>query len=228
MGLRTGLGLAMLGFALACGGGGEGGGGLIPVSLGSSVGPHASATRDFLQKENPGIPLKAYNVGEEFRVGDVSYRVDKLVVMEGENQLPWIKNLDERNALSKPGRKALAIEFSRRNETPMKMSDPAYKSIFQTDGEKGSYSAYNEKLYREEHGIPEIESLPPGQWSKDVLIAVVNEGGYDGAAWWVRLMERQYDPTDPSGRRKIEVLIDHALVDLGTAEKGPHINPAKR
>lgn len=218
--LGAGLFIAL---SLACGGGGGGGGG------GHSVGPHATSLAEYNAAENPGIPCPTYRVGDEVTVGDFTYRIDEVYLMEAEKELPWIKNSDERRTFGKDGMQALGLIYSIRNDTPVKKELDVWMRVHTTDGEQVWYQPYNLKLFMADHGIEEFPSeLPPNTWVQKAGVLSVQGSAADGAAGWVHYTTEEYDPTDPRGRRKMDVLHEQAIIDFGTPMPHPHINPEKR
>lgn len=208
--------------ALACGGGGGG--------FGSSVGPYATSMAEHHQKENPDIPCPTFNVGDEVAMNGFTFRVDEVIVAEAEKSLPWIGNSTERKHFERnPDEKALIIVASVRNDNPVKTRFNLSVNTFTTDGEQGSWWAYNEKLVVAERGVPEWDrDLAPNKWTPWIGISNGKDEAADGAILRLFHTEKEYDPTDPRGRRKITVLYEQAVIDLGTPVRGPHINPEKR
>lgn len=211
-----------LGTGLACGGAG----GLV----GSSVGEYAASYAEYVEKENPGIACPTSAVGSEVRLGDFTYRIDEVLLVEAEKDLPWIQNSDERRTFGKEGVKGLVVVYSVRNESPVKAPLDVWFRVYTTDGEQGRWGAYNEKFVQEERGLDDLptKGMPAGTWVQTAGVLAVNPAAVDGAAAYLFREEEQFDPTDPRGRRKIDVLLEHAVVDLGTPAAGPHINPEKR
>jgi len=179
--------------------------------------------------EKPDVPCLTYGVGDEVTMGDFTYRVDEVMVAEAESSLPWIRNMDERRTFAADGVKALVVTYSVRNNTPVRAERDAWMELFGTDGEDTHGAPYNAGLYRTEHALPElVTNLPPGAWQTNVWVVSIQGDAVDGAVAHVTREEEQFDPTDARGRRKIDVLLDQAIIDLGTPTPGPHLNPEKR
>ncbi len=208
--------------ALACGGGGGG--------FGSSVGPYATSMGEHYANENPGIPCPTYALGDEIEMNGFSFRIDEVIVADAEKSLPWIANSTERKHFERNEKdKALIIVASARNNNPVKSRFNLSVNTFGTDGEQGSWWAYNEKLVVAERGVDEWDSnLPPNKWMPWIGISNLTDEAADGSILRLYHTEKEYDPTDPRGRRKITVLYEQAVIDLGTPTRGPHINPERR
>ena len=220
---RTGIvgGLGLF-FALACGG--AGGGGLV----GPSVGPYAQEMSTYLEEEH-GVPAPTYRVGDEVKVGDFTWKVERVIAYEPETDASIIKNMDERRALQKEGAAALGVLYSIRNDTPVAKKLDVHMWVRTADGQKGMYQAYAEYLFLDEHGREERpRTFPPGEWVESGAVLAVNGEAVDGSIGWIRFVEKEYDPSDPRGRRKIDVMKDQAVIDFGEVERGGHLNPAKR
>jgi len=216
------VGAVLVAVMLACGGGGA-------ALLGSSVGPYATSMAEHYAAETPDVPCLTYAVGDEITMGDFTYRVDEMMIADGESSLPWIRNLDERRSMARDGVKALVMTYSVRNDSPVRAERDGWMTVYGTDGEDTHGAPYNMELYREEHGLPELlHTLPPGAWQTNVWVVGMPAAAADGAVAHLVREEEQFDPTDARGRRKIDVLLDQAIIDLGTPTPGPHLNPEKR
>lgn len=201
---------------LACGGG-----------LGSSVGPYATSMAEHFESENPGIPCPTFNIGDELKVGDWTLRVDEAKAYEPESALPYIQNSTERSAMK--GAKAIGIAYSLRNDTPLAKKWDLNMNCITPDGNKSRFWPYNEKLLASTLGITEVEgNMPPGKWIQAVAVCSGTPEALDGAVFRPFYQTKEYDPTDPRGKRKIDVLHAQAVVDLGPLADGGHINPANR
>ncbi|MBP9208115.1 MAG: hypothetical protein KBG28_29375 [Kofleriaceae bacterium] len=210
-------------------GGAGSGGGTGAKGPATTGGAYAKSLAAFCAKEHPGLDCPVYALGQEFTVGDWSLRVDGVSVHEAESKLPWITNVEERSWFARPGRRALVVRFAVRNDAPIKRGFSPGMRLYSSDGQQATWFPYNLELYQKDHGLAKPpRSYPPGAWVERAGVLGVAEGAADHAALWVRDMVSQYDPTDPRGRRKIQVLKHTALVDLGPAKPGPHLNPEKR
>ncbi len=207
---------ASLALALACGGS------LVPLG-GADVGAYASSLATYAESENPGVDCPAAGVGDAVRVGDFSFRVDRVELATPETKLPYIKNIDERRAFGKDGVQALVVHYSIRNESPVQAVPDVVFSVHGTDGRQSTTGPYNRELVMKAAGMAAPTAWPPGQWVENVKVFDMTPAAADGAAAWIKRRVKQVDPTDPKGRRKISVIVDQAVVDLGTPVAGPAI-----
>lgn len=188
----------------------------------------AKSLAAFYASKHPGVPCPLFAVGDEVKIADWTLRVDGVSVHEAEAGLPWIRNVDERSWFQKPGRRALVVRYSVRNDTPLKKRRDFSTRVQTSDGERATWFPYNMELYEKEHGLTRSSTFPPSTWVATVGVLGVAEGVADNAAMWLSYEVSEFDPTDPRGRRKISVIRQQAVVDLGKAAPGPHLNPAKR
>ncbi|RME24103.1 MAG: hypothetical protein D6798_12005 [Deltaproteobacteria bacterium] len=208
---------ASLVLALACGGS------LVPIG-GADVGAYASSLATYAESENPGVDCPAAGVGDAVRIGDFSFRVDRVELSPPETRLPWIKNRDERQAFSKPGVQALVVHYSIRNESPVQAVPDVVFSVHGTDGRQATTGPYNAELVMKAAGMTAPTAWPPGQWVENVKVFDMQPAAADGAAAWLKRRVKQVDPTDPKGRRKIDVIVEQAVIDLGTPAAGAAIS----
>jgi len=199
-----------VGLAIACGGG--------------SVGEYAANFAEY-QESQEEVPCPTYSLGEEVSIGNFTYVFEGTELSQGENKLPWIRNMDERRSFSRDGIKAIVVKYKVRNDSPIAQRREAWFVVQGTDGEKGGGGPYNEELYEKEHDLPDISgTLAPGKWYEAVDISSINPSATDGAVAHFKRREQQLDIRG----RKIKVLVEQAVVDLGTPIEGPHVNPEKR
>ena len=212
-------GVGLVWMALACGG---------IAKVGSSVGPYAASVAEY-QTNDVGLPCPTFNIGEEFTLNNFTIRVTGASVAQPENSLPWIGNSSERKTASKENIEALIIEYEFRNDSPVKVGPNLSLSIRTNDGERPWSLPYNGNLIQEELGIEDApRKYPPNKWVKRIWVVGAEKGSGEGAVAYFAHETKEYDPTDPRGKRKIDVTHDHAVVDLGTPEQRPHMNPKKR
>ena len=209
----------VLPLALACGGvAGVGGGG---SDFAQNFAKHA-------ETEYPrAVPVPTYGELAEVTVGDFSYRFGKTVIMDAENDLPWVPNVTERNLFSKDGVKLMVLELDVRNNSPVKAKADAGISIRTRGGEKLRFGAYNEDIYRKEHNRYNSTTLPPGEWVPTAYAMAVQPDDADGAIAWMTRTITEINPRDPRGR-KHTVVVEQAIVDLSNPEPGPHVNAERR
>ncbi|TNE89411.1 MAG: hypothetical protein EP330_11420 [Deltaproteobacteria bacterium] len=213
-----------LAFTLACGGGGEGG-----MSLGGpSVGEYAQLTADQFAAEHPDIGAPTYNVGDEFVVGDFTLRLDEAVKYIGETDREHVVRA-ESDVMSQEGVKALVFVYSIKNNTALAKAKNLNMNCITTDGEKSKFYVHHERLLWKTSELEDLPAkLPPGEWVQTGIVCSGKETAMDGAVWRVYYKTREYDPTDPRGRRKMDVYHAQAIVDIGSPRDGGHFHPDKR
>ena len=101
----------------------------------ASGGTFAHTLAGYLEKQTPGVPCPVVGVGQELKIDDWTIRVDSVSVNEAESRLPWIKNVDERSAFGRKDRKGLVVQYSVRNDTPIKKPRDLWIEVHTSDGE---------------------------------------------------------------------------------------------
>lgn len=214
---RIGFGTLLTAMLLACGGaGGLGGPGVSDFS---------ARTGEYLAQENE-IECPVYHRSQTISFGDWSYTFDAPIVATGENSLPWISNSDERREFSQDGVKALVTGYHVRNEAPVKEREPTIFQLRTTDGEAMWAQPYNSGLWGEHHEQEnpwDQGAMPPGTFVPTVRVFAIAGGFADDAAMYLKENEELRDDRG----RKYTVVKRCAVVDLGKAQLGTHVNPDK-
>lgn len=223
------------GSAAATGGGSAATGSAAGSSVGSNKptdsptgGTFARTLADYLAKKTPGVPCPVVGVAQELKVADWTIRVDSVTVNEAQSKLPLIQNVDERSIFGKKDRKGLVVQYSVRNDTPIKKPRDLRIEIHTSDGEVPPGGAYNADLFAKANGIPTTHgALAPNTFERFVAVQAAKVGATDDGAMWVRYSVSQIDPNDRSGRHTIEVIKAQGVIDLGKAAEGLPIGPNK-
>lgn len=208
------IGGIAVGLSLACGGG----------MGGSAVGEYASSYAEY-QAAELGIPCPTYNIGDEVPIGDLVFKFEPTMLVEPESELPWIQNHEERSRFGKDGIKALVVPYQIKNSSPVKVDRDVWFPVMGSDGENARGGSYNEKLYAAEHGFEQPhDSISVGSWMPGVSVNALTPAAAEGA---VAHLKRWDEVKDEHGDW-VDVVLEQAVVDLGSPTEGPHINPEKR
>jgi len=192
--------------ALACGGVG---------GVGGYAGSYAA-----YQADEAGIPCPSYRLGKEATIGSFTYVFQGTELVDAETRLPWIRNSDERRSFAKPGVKALVVRYKLRNDSPVAKARDSWFEVVGTDGVEAGGGPYNEDLYLAKHWLDDPSGdYAPGKWYDTVDVVAIQPEAADGAAAHLQRKEEQLD----AWRKKVRVLVEQAVVDLGTPEPGDAI-----
>ena len=198
-------------------------GGVVP----SSVGPFAASVAEY-QAGELGMDCPAYNIGDTLAIGGFSMRITKVSAAEPDPDLGRM-HISEKRAAGAENVQGLIIEYEMKNDSPIKVERNVAMSIRTTDGEQVLSLPIHTQTIRDEMKLEEQPALyPPNKWIKNLWIVAADKDAIDGAAAYVTHETEEPDPRDPKGRRTMIVIHEQAVVDLGTPQPAPPINPEKR
>lgn len=214
----TGI-IAFLAAALACGGG-EG-----TDLAGDLVGPKASAQAQALcehlsqEHQAPCVPVA---VGETQSIGGFEVQVSGSQRFEGVATLPQVKNGVERNTVKRVDGSMLAVNWTVRNDTPVKAQAPF--GIYMIDGGGNQTDAvyFNTRIYADGVGRSSVfeEALGPQQQVEGATVFPVKEPDLQRSLMILEMSERRPDPEDPRGRMKTFVT-EQVVLDLNVPPATP-------